>query len=96
MPGSAGCFRYTGVGVGRMELLRRGRSVVTRVVALVPAFNEADSLGATLAALLVQTHPVEVVVLPNGCTDATAEVARQYPVTVREFGRSWSTRNLRR
>lgn len=59
-----------------------------RVVVLVPAYNEAASIGATLDALMVQARPADlVVVIPNGCTDSTAEQARKYPVTVLELPR---------
>lgn len=55
---------------------------------LVPAYNEAASIGATLDALMVQARPADlVVVIPNGCTDSTAEQARKYPVTVLELPR---------
>lgn len=49
------------------------------VVALIPAYNEEESIGATIEALLVQTRvPDRIVVIPNGCTDKTAEIARSY------------------
>lgn len=64
------------------------RQKASRVVVLVPAYNEADSIGATLDALMVQSRPADlVVVIPNGCTDSTAEEARRYPVTVLELPR---------
>jgi biofilm PGA synthesis N-glycosyltransferase PgaC len=56
-----------------------------KIVALVPAYNEESTVAATITALLNQTVPVSIVVIPNGCTDATAEVARQHPVTVMEL-----------
>lgn len=59
-----------------------------RIVVLVPAYNEADSIGATIEGLLLQTRPADlVVVVPNGCTDETARAARKYPVTVWELPR---------
>jgi biofilm PGA synthesis N-glycosyltransferase PgaC len=59
-----------------------------RVVVLVPAYNEAGSIGATLDGLISQVRPADlVVVVPNGCTDATADEARKYPVTVMELPR---------
>ena len=59
-----------------------------RVVVLVPAYNEAGSIGATLDGLMLQSRPADlIVVIPNGCSDATAWEARKYPVTVMELPR---------
>lgn len=49
---------------------------------IIPAHDEADWIGATLAALLEQdaTAPerLRTIVVANGCSDATANVARRY------------------
>lgn len=61
--------------------------MVTSVV--IAAHNEAAVLGRTLRGLLDGAAPgeFEVVVVPNGCTDGTAAVARAVPgVTVVEIG----------
>lgn len=59
-----------------------------RIVLLIPAYNEAGSIADTLDAVMSQTrHPDQIVVIPNGCTDNTAEIARTYPVTVMELPR---------
>jgi glycosyltransferase involved in cell wall biosynthesis len=53
-----------------------GRS---RLIIQVPCFNEADHLGATLADLprnIPGVERVEVLVIDDGSTDATAEIAR--------------------
>lgn len=56
------------------------------ITALVPAFNEAGSIGATIEALLAQSRvPDRIIVIPNGCTDDTASIAGSYPVTVLEL-----------
>lgn len=61
---------------------------MTLVVALIPAYQEEDSIASTIEALLSQTRvPDRIVVIPNGCTDRTAEISRQYPVTVMELPR---------
>lgn len=53
-------------------------AVAPRILALIPAHNEADRIGAALAALQAQTRPPErIVVVADNCTDATADVARQ-------------------
>lgn len=58
------------------------------IVALIPAYNEAESIDSTIQALLEQDRvPDQIVVIPNGCTDDTAEIARCYPVTVLELPR---------
>lgn len=57
-----------------------------RMVTLIPAHNESAHMAATIEALLQQQRrPDLVVVIPNGCTDDTAAIARRYPVTVLEL-----------
>lgn len=47
---------------------------------VIPVYNEAERLGACLAAIDAQTVPAhEVVVVNNNSTDGTADVARQFP-----------------
>ena len=58
------------------------------IVALIPAYNEESSIAATIEAILAQDRlPDTIVVVPNGCSDRTADIARQYPVTVMELPR---------
>jgi exopolysaccharide biosynthesis WecB/TagA/CpsF family protein len=56
---------------------------------VIPAHNEAAVVGRCLDALFTGVAPgeIEVVIVCNGCTDATAEVARRsgHPVTVLEL-----------
>lgn len=48
----------------------------TRVVVVVPAYNEAATIANTIHALLAQTRPVDrLIVVPNNCSDDTAKVA---------------------
>ena len=48
-----------------------------KIVALLPAHNEAESIGTTLRALAAQTRvPDRIIVICDNCTDATAEIAR--------------------
>jgi len=62
-----------------------------QISVVIPAHNEASVLGACLAALQRAERDadgalaVEVVVVTNGCTDDTAEVARGYGVRVVEL-----------
>lgn len=61
---------------------------MSKLVALIPAYNEASSIADTIQAVMVQTRKADqVIVIPNGCTDDTAEIARRYPVTVMELPR---------
>ena len=55
---------------------------------LIPAFDEAKVLGACLASLAQQTDstPFEVLVIANGCTDNTAQVARTFADRFRALG----------
>lgn len=57
-----------------------------RFSVVVPAHNEAGVLGRTLGSLLAQDFagPVEVVVVDNGSTDGTADLARAAGVRVVE------------
>jgi biofilm PGA synthesis N-glycosyltransferase PgaC len=53
------------------------------VTVIVPAFNEAASLGDTLQSLIDQTvAPAEIIVVDDFSTDDTPDVARRYGVTV--------------
>jgi poly-beta-1,6-N-acetyl-D-glucosamine synthase len=48
-------------------------------VALVPAHNEEEHIGATVESLLRQTRPVDrIVVVADNCTDRTVAIARSY------------------
>jgi hopene-associated glycosyltransferase HpnB len=51
------------------------------ITVLIPARNEADLIGATLAALQVQAHGLNVVVIDDQSSDATVQIAAAYPNT---------------
>lgn len=55
---------------------------------LIPAHNEADYLGDCLSALLASdpAQNVEVIVVPNACTDATARIATGFAPAFRARG----------
>jgi glycosyltransferase involved in cell wall biosynthesis len=50
----------------------------SRISVVIPAFNEQATIGTCLTSLAEQDFPgqVEVIVVDNGSTDATAEIAR--------------------
>jgi len=52
---------------------------------IIPAYNEGGVIGRTLARLLAEAEPgeLDVVVVCNGCTDNTAEIARGFGEPVR-------------
>lgn len=58
-----------------------------RIIAIVPAYNEAASIAATVAGLREQWAPAldDIVVVPNNCSDATAAEARAAGATVLEY-----------
>src|SRR5215468_4866999 len=57
---------------------KRPISPARMISVIIPAHNEEKYLGATLEALERQSYGwFEVVVVANGCTDATADVARR-------------------
>ncbi len=50
------------------------------VTAIVPAYNEAASIGKTIESLLAQTYPLAAIIIVDDCsTDGTGDVARRYP-----------------
>ena len=64
---------------GPVGPLHTGEPRAPSVSVLIPARNEADSIDATVRLLLAQCYPgnVEVIVLDDQSTDATAAIARQ-------------------
>jgi glycosyltransferase involved in cell wall biosynthesis len=75
------CWLYSGI------VSRRPPSGVSPLLSfIIPAYNEERYLAATLAALREATASIgiahEVIVVDDGSTDATAEVARTYDAQV--------------
>lgn len=52
------------------------------VSVIVPAYNEVERIGAVLKALIEVKRVDEIIVVDDGSTDGTAEVAKQYGVEV--------------
>ena len=48
-----------------------------KTIILIPAHNEAKSISMTIESALNQSVKADlIVVIPNGCTDNTADIAR--------------------
>ncbi|MFD4504505.1 bifunctional polysaccharide deacetylase/glycosyltransferase family 2 protein [Streptomyces sp. NPDC058457] len=53
-----------------------GATVTRPVSVIVPAYNEKECIANTLESLAQSTHPIEVIVVDDGSTDGTSEIAR--------------------
>ncbi|MFI6661839.1 bifunctional polysaccharide deacetylase/glycosyltransferase family 2 protein [Streptomyces sp. NPDC050523] len=53
-----------------------GPPVTRPVSVIVPAYNEKECIANTLESLSRSTHPIEVIVVDDGSTDGTSEIAR--------------------
>lgn len=62
--------------------------MTSRLIALVPAFNEEAAIGATVAGLIGAIAGVEVVVVDDGSRDATASTAESAGATVMAMGKN--------
>ncbi|MFF3333349.1 bifunctional polysaccharide deacetylase/glycosyltransferase family 2 protein [Streptomyces sp. NPDC002888] len=52
-----------------------GPTVTGPVSVIVPAYNEKECIANTLNSLAQSTHPIEIIVVDDGSTDGTAEIA---------------------
>ncbi len=53
-----------------------------RTSLIIPAYNEADRIGSVIEASLATTSLNDVIVINDGSTDTTSEVASGYDITV--------------
>ncbi|MFF4690820.1 bifunctional polysaccharide deacetylase/glycosyltransferase family 2 protein [Streptomyces sp. NPDC001307] len=53
-----------------------GPPVTRPVSVIVPAYNEKECITNTLESLARSTHPIEIIVVDDGSTDGTSEIAR--------------------
>ena len=56
-----------------------------RVTALVPAYNEAPRIAVVLETILSYPYIDETIVIDDGSTDGTGEVANKFPVQLLSF-----------
>ncbi|MFI8949064.1 bifunctional polysaccharide deacetylase/glycosyltransferase family 2 protein [Streptomyces sp. NPDC053750] len=52
-----------------------GPPVTEPVSVIVPAYNEKECIESTLRSLAQSTHPIEIIVVDDGSTDGTADIA---------------------
>ena len=58
------------------------------ITVIVPTFNRASMLRQCIDSLLNQTiKPIEIIVVDDGSTDATAALASEFPAIVRYLGK---------
>jgi glycosyltransferase involved in cell wall biosynthesis len=57
-----------------------------KISAVIPAYNEATRIGAVLEPVLAAPSVAEVLVVDDGSTDGTAEMAEHYGVKVVRLG----------
>ncbi|MFC5215645.1 bifunctional polysaccharide deacetylase/glycosyltransferase family 2 protein [Streptomyces coerulescens] len=57
-----------------------GPPVYRPVSVIVPAYNEKECIANTLQSLAKSTHPIEIIVVDDGSTDGTSEIARNAAV----------------
>ncbi|WP_436849172.1 glycosyltransferase [Streptomyces atriruber] len=58
----------------RRRDFRWGLPITEPVSVLVPAYNEAKCIEATVRSLMASDHPIEVVVIDDGSSDGTARI----------------------
>jgi len=58
---------------------------MTKVAAIIPAYDEAENISRVLHRVVRSPHVDDVIVVCDGCEDDTAAVARRYRVNVVEL-----------
>lgn len=66
--------------------MNKREELMPKISVMVPAYNEQDCIEATLISLRNQNYPnYEVIVVTNGSTDRTPEIAREFTPYVHEL-----------
>lgn len=69
---------------GDNQIRRGSQSAVPLVSVVVPAYNHAETLPATIESLLAQDYPaLEIIVLDDGSTDNTRDVLARFGAAIR-------------
>ena len=81
---AAGSEAGSTAGIDDAGRRARGEPMTARMSVVIPAHDEATVIGRLLDALAgdPRGHELELVVVANGCTDATARVAASYGASV--------------
>ena len=97
LPLLASLIQFTAIGLNRFYIgYQRLQPFYPRVAVVVPAWNEAHVIGATIERLLTMDYPdanVRVYVVDDASTDTTPEVVRAW--AAREPGRVYHLRRER-
>src|SRR3712207_3780330 len=66
-----------------MTISPQPRALVPGITAIVPAYNEAESIADTIRSLHRQTRPLdEIIIVDDFSTDGTGDIARSLGATV--------------
>ena len=74
-----GFWRINPVDAASAEQIQTAGTVSVRITAVIPARNEADVVGRTVASLLRQSsaNSIHIFLIDDGSTDGTAQAARE-------------------
>lgn|SRR5574341_571954 len=62
----------------RMKTIQQRKPAGLRVLVIIPAYNEEDSLGRVIRQVQEAVPDADIVVINDGSTDATAQIAEGY------------------
>ncbi len=66
----------------QIQVVQETPSTEQRVLVIIPAYNEEDSLGRVIREVKAAVSTADVVVIDDGSTDATSEIAEGYGATL--------------